>query len=173
MYRIGKYTSLVDSPTSEFVGFIDNTFIDTHVIPELNEESKYSCEGALTEEECWNALKNMANGKVPGTDGLPVEFYRLFWPEIKHLVIMSLNSGYLVGKLSTEQSRGIITLLPKEGFLVKKVQNWRPISLLNVDYKIAAACIASRLKGVLHNIIHPDQSGFLKNRYIGENIRLI
>ena len=52
------------------------------------------------------------------------------------------------------------------------MKNWRPISLLNTDYKIIAKCIALRLKRVLPSIIHSDQTGFLKGRYIGENIRL-
>ncbi|PIK58954.1 hypothetical protein BSL78_04121 [Apostichopus japonicus] len=86
---------------------------------------------------------------------------------------MSLNSGYLISKLSSEQGRAVITLLPKDGKDIKKISNWRPISLLNVDYKIAASCISARLKEVLPHVIHHDQTGFLKNRYIGENIRLI
>ena len=53
------------------------------------------------------------------------------------------------------------------------MKNWRPISLLNTDYKIITNCIALRLKRVLPSIIHSDQTGFLKGRYIGENIRLV
>jgi len=52
------------------------------------------------------------------------------------------------------------------------LKNWRPITLLNTDYKIITKCIAIRLKKVLPNIIHSDQTGFLKGRFIGENIRL-
>ena len=53
------------------------------------------------------------------------------------------------------------------------MKNWRPISLLNVTYKIISACIASRIKKVLPKIIHHSQKGFMKGRYIGENIRLL
>ena len=45
--------------------------------------------------------------------------------------------------------------------------------LLNVDFKIAAKAIAKRLEPILGPLIHPDQTGFVKGRYIGENIRLI
>ena len=52
-------------------------------------------------------------------------------------------------------------------------KNWRPISLLNVVYKIGSTCIANRLKRVLPSLISEDQTGFMANRYIGDNIRLI
>lgn len=49
----------------------------------------------------------------------------------------------------------------------------RPISLLNVDYKILTKVIAKRLEKVPPKIINPDQTGYVKGRYIGENVRLI
>ena len=53
------------------------------------------------------------------------------------------------------------------------MKNWRPITVLNCDYKIATKCIASRIKKVLLKLINNDQTGFMKNfRFIGENIRL-
>ena len=60
----------------------------------------------------------------------------------------------------------------EDGSLLE-IPNWRPITLLNVDCKIAAKAIAKRLESVLPNLIHPDQTGFVKGKYIGENIRLI
>ena len=53
------------------------------------------------------------------------------------------------------------------------LSNWRPITLLNTDYKIASKVIAKRIERILPSIIHPDQTGFMKGRYIGQNIRLI
>ena len=61
--------------------------------------------------------------------------------------------------------------LHKDG--VYDIKNWRPITLLNTDYKIAAKALANRIKFVLPSIINNDQTGFMKNRFIGENIRLI
>ena len=75
--------------------------------------------------------------------------------------------------MSVSQRRGVITLLPKEDSDELLLSNWRPITLLNVDYKIASKTIAKRIERVLPYLIHPDQTGFMKGRYIGQNIRLI
>ena len=53
------------------------------------------------------------------------------------------------------------------------MENWRPISLLNIDYKILARIFAQRLQKVLPKIISLDQQGYIKNRYIGYNRRQI
>ena len=67
----------------------------------------------------------------------------------------------------------MISLLPKKNKDPLLLKNWRPITLLNVDYKIATKCIAMRLEKVLPEVINRDQTGYVKNRFIGENIRLI
>ena len=67
----------------------------------------------------------------------------------------------------------MISLLPKKNKDTLLLNNWRPISLLNLDYKIAIKCIAKRLEKVLPTLINSDQTGNIKNRSIGENIRLI
>ncbi len=66
------------------------------------------------------------------------------------------------GELSIEQKRGIITLLPKTNKNRLFLKKWRPISLLNADYKIIAKILAIRLKNVLPHIINDDQTGYLK-----------
>ena len=75
--------------------------------------------------------------------------------------------------LSITQRRGLITLIPKKNKPTNLLKNWRPITLLNCGYKIATKSIASRIRKVLAKIINNDQTGFLKGRFIGENIRLI
>ena len=68
---------------------------------------------------------------------------------------------------------GLITLLQKKKKQANFLKNWRSITLLNCDYKIATKSIASRMRKVIPRIINHDQTGFLKNRFIGENIRLL
>ena len=115
----------------------------------------------------------MAPNKSPGSDGLPAEFYKVFWEDIKQFLLSALNFAHAKGCLSTTQRRGLITLVPKKNKPANLLKNWRPITLLNCDYKIAAKSIANRMKKILPKIINNDQTGFLKGRFIGENIRLI
>jgi len=130
-------------------------------------------EGLLTYEECKETLKTFQHGKSPGEDGFTAEFYLEFFDLLGEDLIESFNAAFRTGKLSISQRRGIINLIPKEDAALLELQNWRPITLLNVDYKIASKTIARRIESVLQSVIHPDQSGFVKDRYIGENIRLI
>ena len=142
----------------------------------LSEEEKNSCEGLVNVEECKNALKDFDNNKTPGTDGLPAEFYRFFWPDICHDLVASYNFASQLGMLSMlsiSQRRGIISLIPKKSKDKTILENLRPISLLNVNYKILTQVIAKRIENVLPRLINPDQTGYVKGRYIGENIRLI
>ena len=88
-------------------------------------------------------------------------------------MIKSFNFAFDTGTLSISQRRGIITLIPKPNKDTTSLENLRPISLLNVDYKILTKTIAKRLEKVLPKIINPDQTGYVKGRYIGENVRLI
>ena len=139
----------------------------------LHDYQQKPCEGALTEKECLEALKDMESDKTPGTDGLPAEFYKVFWKDISTILIKSLNYACEKDQLSITQRRGIIKLIPKKDAEPYFIKNWRPLTLLNCDYKIAAKSIANRLKVFLPNLINNDQTGFIKGRFIGENIRLI
>ncbi len=87
--------------------------------------------------------------------------------------IQSIEYAIKTGELSIEQQRGIITLLPPKNKNHHLLKNWRPISLLNTDYKIIAKLIVNRIKTVLPLIINEDQTEYLKDRYSGENIRLL
>ena len=138
--------------------------------PQLDSEEKEALDATITETEILNALKAFKNNKSPGTDGLPAEFYKVFWNDLKPFLLTSIQHGYDVGCLSYSQRQGVLTLIPKKEKDVLQIKNWRPISLLNVDYKLVAKLIANRIKTVIEKIIHKDQTGFINGRYIGENL---
>ncbi len=141
--------------------------------PKLTEEQKDSTDLLISEEELFSALQHTSNNKTPGSDGFPAEFYKVFWQDIKKYLVESINYAYNTGLLSITQKHGVISLLPKTGRDPMWLKNWRPITLLNQDYKLVAKALAFRLKNILPNIINSDQTGFVKDRYIGENITRI
>ena len=102
-----------------------------------------------------------------------VFFFNFCWKDIGAFVFRSLKYGYESGNLSQFQSQGVITCIPKGGKDRRYMGNWCPISLLNTDLKIASAVLANRLKQVLSFIIRDTQKGFMKDRFMGENTRLL
>ena len=142
-------------------------------IPRLSDESRELCEGKVTKDECYKMLKEMKNNKSPGNDGFTVEFYCTFWLDVGDILVGVLNEAFNRGVMSNSQKQGVITLIEKEGKNAMYVKNYRPITLLNVDYKILSKVLAKRIKEVLGEIIHHDQVGYIKDRNIGEAVRLI
>ena len=150
-----------------------DAFFNSVESPKLTEEENLILKQPLSKQELFDVLKTMKSNKTPGYDGLPVEFYIVFWPDVSDLLIDAYNFSLRHGMLSLSQRNGIITLLPKKDKDPMYIKNYRPITLLTVDYKILAKCIANRLKRLMGHLIHSDQSGFLKGGYIGTNVRLI
>ena len=77
-------------------------------------------------------------------------------------MIHSFNFAYHKGSLSISQRRRIITLIPKPNKDTTLLDNLRPISLLNTDYKILTKVIAKTLEKVLPKVINPDQTEYIK-----------
>ena len=85
----------------------------------------------------------------------------------------SLNQAKVSQKLVTSQRQAVITLLKKKGKDKRLISNWRPISILNADYKIISKIFAYRLKKVLPNLISSQQTAYVAERCINESGRLI
>ena len=143
-----------------------------NVSPSLPSDKANLCEGRLSLDECHRVLLGMARRKAPGSDGFPMEFYVKFWPLLGSDLVLVLNSCFERGSLALSQRRGIISLSFKKGDCLDP-RNWRPITLLNVDYKIAARAIAGRLLKVIHLVVASDQTCGVPGRYIGENVALL
>ena len=147
-------------------------FVDLN-LPYLEEPEKEKLEGEISIDEVWHALYGFQNDKTPGDNGFTKEFYEAFFDLLGNALLESFNSGFQNGQLSVSQKRGIISLIPKDENNSITLSNWRPVTLLNVDYKILAKVIAKRMQSVLPKLIHSDQTGFTKGRCIGQNVRLL
>ena len=139
----------------------------------LSDIQRESIEGLISFKEAADALRNMKDNKSPGNSGFTTEFYKFFFQNIGHFLVRSINYGFSINQLSISQRQGIITCLPKEGKNLQQLNNWRPISLLNVAYKIASTCISNRIKGTLEHLISEQQTGFQSGKFIGSNLNLM
>ena len=136
-------------------------------------ELRESMEGLFTMQEISTAVKGMARNKTPGLDGLPVEFYVMFWNKLKMPLLSAINQAFKNGNLHRSALRGVINLIPKRGKDNRILKHQRPITILCTDYKIVEKVLANRLKPALELIIQEDQKGFLSSRNISCNIRRI
>ena len=135
------------------------------------ENFKLLLEEPLSASECHKALTNMKSDKLPGSDGLPAELYCFFWDELGSALVDVLNFCFNRGLLTESMRLAIISLLYKKGD-IDLLKNWRPISLLNVDYKLGLKTFASRLQLILPSILNSDQTCSVPGRSIFENLML-
>ena len=125
----------------------------------------------LTLKEVTTAMNQIPAGKAPGVDSIPSEFYHELWddigPDVFNFVCETVSQTCITEELNVSK---IALLLKSEDRI--RIQNYRPISLLNTLYKVVAKVYANRMKPLLHHWILPSQTGFVPNRCILDNIFL-
>ena len=157
-----------------------NDSLDLHVQSDIINALEFSlsdceremCEGLFTIDELFAALKGLQTGKTPGSDGLSTEFYLYFWEDLGALLLSVLNESFHAGSLAESQYEGLLRLIHKKDDR-RLPKNWRPISLLNTDYKLASKIITERLKKVMDSIVHHDQTCGVLGRSIFSNLHLV
>lgn len=106
--------------------------------------------------------------------GYQLSFKKCSGLPLGKILVECFNESFAKGEMSSSQRQAVITLIEKKDQDRWDLKNWRPISLLNVDAKIATKVIAERMKRLLPELIHHDnQSGYNPGRWIGENISSI
>ena len=161
------YTSKCDKTSHPEIREI---FLSNQNIPKLDPEAQNKCNEPLNLGDLNKALKEMALDKSPGPDGLTTNFYKCFWNQLKQPLLDSYLYSFKHGQLADGQTRGILNLIPKKDKDLRYLRSWRPVSLLATDYKILAKALAIRLQQVIPSLVHSDQVGYIKGRFIGENI---
>ena len=132
-----------------------NKFLDLLECKLDDGDRELLCE-EVTKQEIYQIVKSTTNNRTPGIDGIPIEFYLEFWNIIGNEFVCIVKNGLKEISLKSLQKKSIVTLIKKDGN-EKDLNNWRPISLLCVDYKIIAKLIAKRMQRVLDKIIDSGQ----------------
>ena len=141
--------------------------------PEIPRDSLAASEDKLSAKEIAQAVRKLANNKTPGPDGIPIDFYKVFWEKIGGTVCEVIEYGYTENILHPSARQGILNLIPKPEKDSRLLKNLRPITILNSDYKIVEKALSERMVKVMDNIINYDQRGFLLNRRIAAGIRRV
>ncbi|KAI0529431.1 hypothetical protein KFK09_001980 [Dendrobium nobile] len=125
----------------------------------------------FTDLDIKNVVFNGSSCSAPGPDGYTFDFFKKAWHIIGHKLCIAIRSFFTTCHLPKGVKASAITLIPKNPH-ASNINDYRPISLCNVFYKIIAKLLANRLKTVLPLIIHESQAGFIHNRCITDNILL-
>ena len=149
---------------------IDEYLSNINIENIVSDEDKHELDKMPREIECRNVMMSMKDNRAPGYDGIPIEYYKCFWDLINDVYMKMINECWQVKDLPISMRTAILSLIHKSNDK-DRLKNYRPISLMNSDYKILAFIFADRLQKVIHYIVNQDQSAYVKGRYIGCNIR--
>ena len=137
----------------------------------ISQKQRSFCDKEFELTELEEGMKKLPVGKSPGLDGLPVEFYRKMWPNIKLDFLEMVKEVRNTKNLSNSQKKGVIRLIFKKEDR-SDLKFYRPISLLNVDVEIITKTLALRLGRMLPSIISNDQT-CIPGRNITSNLHTL
>jgi len=112
----------------------------------------------ITAEELQTVVHRETGKKALGHDGIGMELFKNNWSIIKDDMLIMFNQMYSTGNIGEQQKHGIVVFIPKTT-APKTPADYRPITLLNTDYKILGRIVASRLRPILAELLHPSQHG--------------
>lgn len=164
------YKQLYDQP------FIDNkadieAFLDTLSLPKVTDEQNSCLISEITAQEIRSAISKLKVNKSPGADGYSAEWYKLFTESLIPMLGKTFNWVLKKGEIPYSWREAISSVIPKEGKDELECSSYRPISVLNQDYRLFTAILARRIEKILPSIIQLDQTGFIKERQTQDNIR--
>uniref|UniRef100_A0A803SZA2 Reverse transcriptase domain-containing protein n=1 Tax=Anolis carolinensis TaxID=28377 RepID=A0A803SZA2_ANOCA len=181
-----RITTIEKEIKEAFKFFYENLYKDEGINPErvmeylgkqklekISEEQRLKLNKEISEEEILKVIRKLESNKAPGPDGFTGGFYKLEHSEVIRYLRKLMNIALQEGVVPDSWKEARITMIPKEGSDLTDVRNFRPISLLNSDYKIFTKILANRLNEFLSDWISEEQTGFLPSRNIKDNVRTI
>ena len=142
-------------------------------VKKISDDDRDFIDSDITVTDLRKALNEMNENSAPGPNGLTVKFYKTFFTELAPLLIQMINNAINGEGLSAELKQSNITLIPKDTGDPLLTKNYRPISLLNIEYKLISKVLANKIAPFLDSIVNSDQAAAIKNRNIQNHIHLI
>uniref|UniRef100_A0A803TF69 Reverse transcriptase domain-containing protein n=1 Tax=Anolis carolinensis TaxID=28377 RepID=A0A803TF69_ANOCA len=154
-------------------------YLNTLKLQKISDSQREGLNKDITEDEIRNAIKSMKPNKAPGPDGFTLSFYKVLEDELVPFLVKIMNAALKDKVIPESWSKAEVIAIPKELSDPTDVRNYRPISLLNIDYKLFttillfAEILANRLQQILVKTLHGEQVGFLPGRHLSQIVRTV
>lgn len=148
-----------------------DTFLAALDLPTISAEENQQLAAAITTDEINAAISRLKANKSPGPDGFTGEWYKSLKEKLAPILLDTFNWVLRENKIPPSWKEATISLIPKEGKDLLECGSFRPISVLNIDYKLFTSILTHRIDKILPMLIHTDQTGFIRQRQTQDSVR--